>query len=783
MAGHPTKDELSRFLLGKVTRATSDAVAEHLEGCSRCRETIDDLEAPTDPLLRDLRQPPPESLELDPACREAVERAAAVLIAGQARAATGAASPPTASVRSGTNLPSREGFLAALRISGIIDSEHLATLEKHPRIVQAADAKALAHGLVECGALTKFQAIEIYQNRPKGLLFGNYVVLDRIGAGGMGQVFKARHRGMDRIVALKVLADSVVDSAEAIKRFQREVRAAAKLIHPNIVTAFDAGRQDGRHFLVMEFVAGNDLSAVVKRDGPLPIDKVISYIAQAARGLAFAHSKGVVHRDIKPGNLLLDAEGVIRILDMGLARFEADPCAGAASEALTQTGAVMGTVDYMAPEQAFDTSKADAKADVYSLGCTLYRLATGKNLFAGDTLVQKILAHREHPIPTLVASCPQTPPQLDALYQRMVAKRPEQRPTMSELVVELAGLTKDASMPSVDGKLGEFLKASQSASRGDAIRSSELPSLTSTQRRSMPQGGSGRPPRPPLLVLVCAAGFLFICLGVWLVVRDKDGNKVAEVQIPPGGNATFVPMNGISSTTTSPIVPVAPTKPAVSTVPVSARTDHALDFDGASSYVEVTLAAEDHAMVTIEGWVRFTSAPNQSANLISVNLGTQRAAVYWQRTMFAADDRRLVTSASLAGEGQTTYAVDPITTDRWHHFAATWNGTRAHLFFNGKEQGQGFLKFSTPADKAPPPQTVLGANGFHKNFLHGRLDEVRISKSIRYQNNFTPKRRLESDDDTLALYHFDEGSGDILHDASSRKNDAKIFGAVWVLGE
>ncbi len=250
----------------------------------------------------------------------------------------------------------------------------------------------------------------------------------------MGQVFKAEHRRMKRIVAIKMLPRNLTKDAPSVARFQREVEAAAKLSHPNIVAAYDADEAGGIHFLVMEYVEGNDLSALVKKHGPLSVAKAVNYVLQAARGLEFAHKKGVIHRDVKPGNLLLDAEGTVKILDMGLARLSADGNAATQAE-LTGIGAVMGTVDYMAPEQALSTKHADARADIYGLGCTLYYLFTGKHAYEGDTLMAKLLAHREAPIPSLRTDVPE---QVQAVFTKMVARHVADRyQTMIEVVIAL----------------------------------------------------------------------------------------------------------------------------------------------------------------------------------------------------------------------------------------------------------------------------------------------------------------------------------------------------------
>lgn len=316
-----------------------------------------------------------------------------------------------------------------------------------PNDKSGGDASGLAKKLVSAGKLTKYQAANALQGKAKNLVFGEYVVLAAIGAGGMGQVFKAEHRRMKRVVALKILPPSAVKSTASVQRFQREVQAAARLEHPNVVTAHDAGEANGVHFLVMQYVDGHDLASLVNEGGPLPPSKAINYILQAARGLAYAHGKGVIHRDVKPANLLLDEKGTIKILDLGLARLDGSltPAPGA-NPTMTGYGDVMGTADYMAPEQAEDAHQADARADVYSLGCTLCFLLTAEAPYRGATLMQKMMAHREHPIPSLSQKRHQVPPALDQVFARMVAKRPADRlQTMHDVMTELAPLESPAS--------------------------------------------------------------------------------------------------------------------------------------------------------------------------------------------------------------------------------------------------------------------------------------------------------------------------------------------------
>jgi serine/threonine protein kinase len=318
-------------------------------------------------------------------------------------------------------------FFDALSNSRLLSPAELATLQVNREV---PDGAIVAAELVHQHKLTPYQASVLSAGQASGLVFGEYTVLDKLGEGGMGTVYKAQHRRLKRVVALKVLSATLTKDDDQVKRFHREVEAAARLNHAHIVAAYDANEQDGVHYLVMEFVDGCDLARLIKEQGPLQVNRAVNYILQAADGLAHAHARGVVHRDIKPSNLLLDTEGTVKILDMGLVRFmesDAGRAPGTAPEGLTRTGHIMGTFEFMAPEQAIDTRRADERADIYSLGCTLYYLLTGEPPYRGETGMQTLMAHREEPIPSLRAARPEAPIALNVAFQRMLAKRPEDR--------------------------------------------------------------------------------------------------------------------------------------------------------------------------------------------------------------------------------------------------------------------------------------------------------------------------------------------------------------------
>jgi tRNA A-37 threonylcarbamoyl transferase component Bud32 len=276
-----------------------------------------------------------------------------------------------------------------------------------------------------------------------------YRVNRLLGQGGMGAVYLAEHRIMGRQVALKVIHPRYTASPTARERFLREARAAARLSHPNVVTAYDAEQVGPTSFLVMEYVEGQTLAAYVHETGPLPVQEACGYILQAAQALKYAHEKGMVHRDIKPDNLMRTPSGEVRVLDFGLARLREDAelrtAAGptVADPSLTAAGSVMGTPDYMAPEQARDSRAADVRSDIYALGATLFHLLTGTVPFPGGTPAEKLRRHEEEPAPPVTAVREGVPPGLERLVARMLAKRPQDRPqTPAEVIRRLRPYTR-----------------------------------------------------------------------------------------------------------------------------------------------------------------------------------------------------------------------------------------------------------------------------------------------------------------------------------------------------
>jgi serine/threonine protein kinase len=295
------------------------------------------------------------------------------------------------------------------------------------------DARYVARELARRGWITAYQQEKLLDGQDQELVLGLYVLLEPLGSGGMGHVFKARHLLMNRVVALKVIRRDRLAKHEAISRFQREIQASAQLAHPNIVMALDAAKVGDLYFLVMEYVEGPTLERLVREHGPLPVRRACEYIRQTALALQHAHERGMVHRDIKPANLLLSlandgTAGTIKLSDLGLSRFKSEASQDRdPTELVTGEGVTMGTPDYMAPEQARDARSADIRADIYSLGCTFYHLLTGSAPFGHVPVVDKLLLHRTADPPPLEVRRPGLPPGLAAIVHKMLSKQPAQR--------------------------------------------------------------------------------------------------------------------------------------------------------------------------------------------------------------------------------------------------------------------------------------------------------------------------------------------------------------------
>lgn len=340
-------------------------------------------------------------------------------------------------------VPSLSRFLEILRLSGLIDEDDLTRfLTKEygsTDLPETTTPQDLADRLLKAGVITNWHAEKLLDGKYKGFRLGNYRLRDFLGSGGMSSVYLAEHVHMHQSRAVKVLPRKKNDESSRLKRFYLEARASAQLRHPNIVQVYDIDSQgDDIHYIVMEYVRGRDLAKAVREDGPLPFDVCLSYMIQAAEALQHAHENGLVHRDVKPGNFLVDDKGTLKCMDLGLALFASQD-----DHSLTQefNEKVLGTADYLSPEQALNSHNVDHRADIYSLGCTIYYCLTGSPPFPEGTLAQRILNHQTRMPEDPRVFRPEIPQAFVDLIWRMIQKRPEDRlQTASAVAVELRRL-------------------------------------------------------------------------------------------------------------------------------------------------------------------------------------------------------------------------------------------------------------------------------------------------------------------------------------------------------
>ncbi len=379
-------------------------------------------------------------------------------------------------------------FFDCVRRSGVVDDERLFAYmtQVHATNPPITEIPKLAALMVREGVLTNFQSEQFMQGKWKRFHIGKYKVLERLGSGGMGQVFLCEHKMMRRRVAIKVLPTAKAEDAVAKERFYREARAVAALDHPNVVRAFDVDQDGALHFLVLEHVDGASLQEIVKKFGPMDPLRACHYIHQAAIGLDYSHEvAGIIHCDIKPGNIVVDRFGVVKLLDMGLAKFFRDE-----GDALTQKfdDNVLGTADYLAPEQALDSHAVDIRADIYSLGATFYYMLAGKPPFPDGSAAQKLVWHQMKEPTSLKIIRPEVSDDIVAIIEHMMKKLPDERySSPAEVAEALAPLTATPIPPPPDHEMPTH---SLAASTGQTLPAGPNPRAAAARQPGVTRSSS-----------------------------------------------------------------------------------------------------------------------------------------------------------------------------------------------------------------------------------------------------------------------------------------------------
>lgn len=574
---------------------------------------------------------------------------------------------------------------------------------------------------------------------------GDYTILGPLGVGGMGQVYRAEHRLMGRQVAIKFLKDRLLSDPLSRVRFEREVRTISKLSHPNIVSAFDAREEAGMLFLITELIDGEDLSNLVRRKGPLKPRDAMYYVWQAAKGLKYAHEQGIIHRDVKPSNLLLEKKKTIKVLDLGLARLvESDNQTQSNGQAITNTTHIVGTAAFMSPEQAKTPHAVDERSDVYSLGCTLYYLIAGKPPFSAQSDVEIILAHLNDPAPELSASksSPQISSELQLLVKKMLSKSPANRPV---------------SMGEVVDKLASLLKAEQSDPTSLFRAIENKPDRLRRRQRAMAERGKW--------LWMAAVATVVVALPasfVWML--QPRGNGMPVVQEPDRGADRVQDLK---------LVPA----PAQVPNPVVAMPswNAGLQFDGVESFVRVPLR---HEQVGESFAMEVAVVPNPHAtpaNLLTFS-GPRCMAVFlannaWGVAHYDGKQSRLIASVGYVQYGR------PIIV------GAQWRNDALSLTLDGEPVAVHEITY--PMQAGPnglfiggiPPGVIPKEQG--TRFFDGKIMAVRI-QSGRLR---PPARRIEEmslvDDSTIAMFLLSERTGKYCHDISSHQLRGELVQADW----
>jgi serine/threonine protein kinase len=559
----------------------------------------------------------------------------------------------------------------------------------------------------------------------------DYRLLSKLGQGGMAAVYRARHDQLQRDVAIKLLPARLAADPEFRARFQREMAVMGQLDHPNLVRAHDAGVEGEHLFLVMELLDGQDLATIVRTHGPLRVADACEAVRQAALGLHQAHQHGIVHRDVKPSNLFLTRAGVVKIIDVGLARATDQRLA---VNMVSSVHAIMGTPEFMAPEQWQNPNVGHA-ADVYSLGCTLFFLLTGRPPFqgGGDSWVAMFEAHRHEPAPDLRALRSDVPTALAKVVARTLSKSPEQRPATAAKVAELL-----APFPAKHDFAGLF-----SAPPGGTT-----PVIVAVSARA-------RPRRTPWIAVVVA---LLAAVGIgsiWYFTRKPN--------TPP--NTPETGANVISSI------------PAQAVYPLELTGKEHVELGNTAGLIDL------NGSFTVEMWVKFDKGIQYFvADETWPGVGPPSIQRTHGWVLRIEPDLRLNFNAAVAREWYSVRGPVIAFDERWHHLAISKSPQRLQMFLDGK-----IYATANTADIQfvnCPLNLFLGpSNAQDPRRIHAAFKAFRVSGRQLYTQEFTPPARFDRTGDTLVLLDFGVGEGNTLPDLSGGGHHGTISGGHWVTSD
>ncbi len=648
----------------------------------------------------------------------------------------------------------------------------------------APSVNSSAHSTIGHGQPTQPVPLELPRFAPPtaaGELgrLGKYRILKELGRGGMGAVYLAFDERLERQVALKVMLPKAAANPTAKDRFLREARSAARISSDYVVNIHEADEIDGTPYIALQFLQGYPLDEYLKKKGNPTTPQAIRIARETALGLAAAHKLGLVHRDIKPGNIWLEAPGGrVKVLDFGLAK----PVNGKEFAELTASGAVVGTPNYMAPEQGMG-KPVDGRADLFSLGCVLYRLVAGRLPFERPTLMAILTAIAiEEPTPVREVN-PAVPAPLADLIHRLMAKKPDQRPASAKDVAD--ELTRIATPPNpavspeaptmapqvvyvpINVSVQEpnpFEHLHDSSTEYDP--QTPTPPPAAKQKRLWPLAVVG----VGLFAVLAVAGFIII------KITNKDGT-VTEVKVPDGAKVEVskdgkpvvtVNPDGKATTATTPGAPPPVKAPAPAAAGLPAGKS-GLRFTMGDMATATKVPVRPTTLVTLEAWLTFEAVQEFAG----------RELIRTPNGSINTNDGRLGFYSFHGGAG----AKDLIANGRRVHVAAVNDGKKRYLYFDGKRIAESEdAGIPIPENEQEALGEKLTVIALGSDLFTGTIDAVRVSTTARYEKEFTPPAEFKKDKDTFALYLFDEGKGDTLNDSSGNGYHAKITGAKWVKG-